>query len=64
MKTFVSGLTLVLVATEWPEFRNADPTLLGELVAERKVIDGRNCLDPRQWARAGWSYRGMGRPPA
>ncbi|MFF5084064.1 UDP-glucose dehydrogenase family protein [Actinoplanes sp. NPDC000266] len=64
MVAAVTDVSLVLVATEWPEFRNADPTLLGELVADRKVIDGRNCLDPRQWSRAGWSYRGMGRPPA
>ncbi|XVV13685.1 UDP-glucose dehydrogenase family protein [Actinoplanes sp. CA-131856] len=64
MVSAVTDVSLVLVATEWPEFRNADPTLLGELVADRKVIDGRNCLDPRQWSRAGWSYRGMGRPPA
>ncbi|MEU8815012.1 UDP-glucose/GDP-mannose dehydrogenase family protein [Actinoplanes sp. NPDC048796] len=64
MTAAVTDVSLVLVATEWPEFRNADPVLLGELVADRKVIDGRNCLDPRQWSRAGWSYRGMGRPPA
>jgi UDPglucose 6-dehydrogenase len=54
---------LVVVATEWAEFRNADPTVLGGLVAAKRVIDGRNCLDPAQWARAGWTYRGMGRPP-
>ncbi|WP_433374936.1 UDP-glucose dehydrogenase family protein [Actinoplanes sp. CA-142083] len=64
MTAAVSGVALVVIATEWAEFRNADPTLLGELVAARRVIDGRNCLDPAQWARAGWTYRGMGRPPA
>jgi UDPglucose 6-dehydrogenase len=60
----VTGVSLVVVATEWAEFRNADPAVLGELVAERLVIDGRNCLDPVRWARAGWLCRGMGRPPA
>src|SRR6185503_11900365 len=60
----VNEAELVVVATEWAEFRNADPVALGELVAAKRVIDGRNCLDPAQWARAGWSYRGMGRPPA
>jgi len=24
--------------------------------------DGRNCLDQAQWMRAGWEYRGMGKP--
>ncbi|WP_246614260.1 UDP-glucose dehydrogenase family protein [Paractinoplanes bogorensis] len=59
----VTDVSLVVVATEWAEFRNADPVLLGDLVAARLVIDGRNCLDPAQWHRAGWTYRGMGRPP-
>ena len=64
MAAAVSGVSLVVIATEWAEFRNADPGLLGELVAARRVIDARNCLDPAQWGRAGWTYRGMGRPPA
>ncbi|GIE95894.1 UDP-glucose dehydrogenase family protein [Paractinoplanes rishiriensis] len=62
LEAAVTGVSLVVVATEWAEFRNADPVLLGGLVERRLVIDGRNCLDPAQWARAGWTYRGMGRP--
>ena len=58
----VSDAELVCVLTEWEEFRHADPAGLGDLVAARKVIDGRNCLDPAVWGAAGWTYRGMGRP--
>jgi UDPglucose 6-dehydrogenase len=58
----VTGADLVCVLTEWEEFRNADPATLGELVAQKKIIDGRNCLDHTLWLRAGWEYRGMGRP--
>jgi UDPglucose 6-dehydrogenase len=58
----VTGADLVCVLTEWEEFRNADPVALGEAAAGRVVIDGRNCLDPVLWRRAGWEYRGMGRP--
>ncbi len=58
----VRGAELVCVLTEWAEFRNADPKALGDLVAARRVIDGRNCLEPTPWAQAGWEYRGMGRP--
>jgi UDPglucose 6-dehydrogenase len=64
LEAAVTGVSLVVVATEWAEFRNADPVALGGLVAHRRVIDGRNCLDPEQWAGAGWTYRGMGRPSA
>jgi UDPglucose 6-dehydrogenase len=62
MNDAVTGAELVCVLTEWAEFRNADPHALGALVANRLVIDGRNCLDPALWAQAGWRYRGMGRP--
>ena len=57
----VRGADLVIVATEWQEFREADPVALGELVATRSVIDGRNCLPSQAWLDAGWTYRGMGR---
>jgi UDPglucose 6-dehydrogenase len=62
MADAVTGAELVCVLTEWAEFRNADPQALGELVAGKRVIDGRNCLDAVLWARAGWEYRGLGRP--
>jgi len=58
----VADADLVCVLTEWSDFRNADPNVLGRLVAARRVIDGRNCLDPALWTQAGWQYRGMGRP--
>jgi UDPglucose 6-dehydrogenase len=58
----VAGADLVCVLTEWEEFRNADPVALHELAAGHQVIDARNCLDQALWVRAGWVYRGMGRP--
>jgi UDPglucose 6-dehydrogenase len=53
---------VVLHLTEWPEFREVDPVVLGSVVARRNVVDGRNCLDADAWRAAGWSYRGLGRP--
>jgi UDPglucose 6-dehydrogenase len=64
-KSIVDAVTdadLVCVLTEWADFRNADPVALGALVAGKRVIDGRNCLDVVAWSHAGWEYRGMGRP--
>jgi UDPglucose 6-dehydrogenase len=57
-----AGAHVVLVLTEWDEFRELDPERLGAIVARRAVVDGRNCLDPARWAAAGWAYRGPGRP--
>ena len=52
---------VVVVLTEWREFRNLDPVELAGIVRQRKMIDGRNCLDPARWIGAGWQYRGFGR---
>ncbi|AGW42341.1 UDP-glucose 6-dehydrogenase [Leifsonia xyli subsp. cynodontis DSM 46306] len=57
----VAGADVVVLITEWPEFTGLDPAELGELVAHRRVIDGRNALDPVAWRAAGWEYRGLGR---
>lgn len=57
-----SGADVVLVLTEWQEFRKLQPSDLGGAVRCRSIIDGRNCLDPFTWRAAGWSYRGLGRP--
>lgn len=53
---------LLLLLTEWPEFCDADPKVLGKTVAERNIADGRNVLDPGAWQAAGWRYRALGRP--
>jgi UDPglucose 6-dehydrogenase len=53
---------LVLLLTEWLEFREADPAVLAAVVARPNIIDGRNALDPEQWRTAGWTYRALGRP--
>jgi len=60
----VRGADVVLHLTEWREFRELDPAVLGEVVAERVILDGRNALDPEVWRKAGWTYRAMGRPTA
>jgi UDPglucose 6-dehydrogenase len=52
---------VLLLLTEWPEFRDADPVLLGKAAAQRNIADGRNALDPDQWRAAGWRYRALGR---
>jgi len=60
----VRGADVVLHLTEWREFRELDPAVLGGAVSRRLVLDGRNALDPAVWRAAGWTYRAMGRPAA
>ena len=56
------GAHVVLVLTEWAQFREIDPVKLAEVVATPAVVDGRNCLDREAWRAAGWTYRALGRP--
>ncbi|MFI8593142.1 UDP-glucose dehydrogenase family protein [Microbacterium sp. NPDC078428] len=57
------GADLVLVVTEWDEYRRQlSPKHAATLTAGRIVVDGRNCLDAAAWRDAGWEYHGMGRP--
>ena len=56
------GAHAVVLVTEWKQYSELDPVETGELVRDKLVIDGRNVLDPAAWRRAGWVYRGMGRP--
>jgi UDPglucose 6-dehydrogenase len=52
---------VVLHLTEWPEFREMDPSVLSEVVNERRIVDGRNALDRDRWRNDGWTYRALGR---
>jgi len=56
------GADVVLHLTEWAEFREMDPAVLGDVVTHRRIVDGRNALDPERWRAAGWTYRALGRP--
>jgi UDPglucose 6-dehydrogenase len=57
-----SGADVVLVLTEWDEFRKMQPDEVAEVTRSKCIIDGRNCLEPQVWRDAGWTYRGFGRP--
>jgi UDPglucose 6-dehydrogenase len=53
---------LVLVLTEWAEFKEMDPVALRDVVRAPNVLDGRQALDAIKWRAAGWTYRALGRP--
>jgi UDPglucose 6-dehydrogenase len=57
----LEGAEVVVMVTEWDEYRHLDPAELLPLVAEARIVDARNSYVPSQWRDAGWEYRGLGR---
>ncbi|GAB7041961.1 MULTISPECIES: UDP-glucose dehydrogenase family protein [Catenuloplanes] len=53
---------VVVLLTEWTEFRRIDPAAMAAVVAGKSIVDGRHALDPAEWRAAGWEYRALGRP--
>ncbi|MGV0327429.1 UDP-glucose dehydrogenase family protein [Corynebacterium confusum] len=59
--TALKGTELVILATEWKQFRELDPVAAGKMVARQHIIDGRNVLNVREWQAAGWDLVALGR---
>jgi len=57
----VKAADLILHLTEWKEYRELDPSVLGPLVKNKILIDGRNALDRQLWRNAGWKFHALGR---
>ncbi|WP_431709828.1 UDP-glucose dehydrogenase family protein [Glutamicibacter uratoxydans] len=51
---------VVLLLTEWDEFRVLEPHDLAPLVRQQQLIDGRNVLSRSLWREAGWKITGPG----
>ena len=57
----VKGADAILHLTEWKEYRELDPSVIGQLVKSKFIIDGRNMLDRNLWRAAGWRVHALGR---
>ncbi|AZA13233.1 UDP-glucose dehydrogenase family protein [Corynebacterium choanae] len=59
----LDGCDLVIIGTEWEEFRQMDPVWAKAKVrtASPTIIDARNCLPRQQWIDAGWRIVSLGR---
>jgi UDPglucose 6-dehydrogenase len=57
----VANAELIMILTEWTEFTALRPQELAALTSTRKIIDGRNILDIREWEDAGWEVASLGR---
>jgi UDPglucose 6-dehydrogenase len=58
----VEGAQAIVLATDWPEFRDLDYRRLGERMSHRLLLDARNFLDGDAIEAAGFEYRCVGRP--
>jgi UDPglucose 6-dehydrogenase len=55
------GASVLIVLTEWPEFRDIDLAKAAGVMLRPSVVDTRNMLDPGMARSAGFHYVGMGR---
>lgn len=53
---------LLLVLTNWDEFRQLDLAKLKKLMKTAQVVDGRNIYDPTEMGQHGFHYLSIGRP--
>ena len=62
--TAVVDADVLLVATEKPEFKTVDMTVVARSMRGHRVVEARNLLDPKAVRAAGLDYWGLGRPSA
>jgi UDPglucose 6-dehydrogenase len=55
------GSDVLILLTEWDEFKNLDFTKIKQLLKQPIIIDGRNIFDPATMKKYGLTYSGIGR---
>jgi UDPglucose 6-dehydrogenase len=55
------GCDALVIATEWPEFKDLDLERARRTMTHPIMFDGRNLFDPREMERLGWVYKSVGR---
>jgi UDPglucose 6-dehydrogenase len=57
----VKDADLLLILTDWDEFKMQDFREVGHLMKGKDILDTRNCLEPLSIRRLGLNYEGIGR---
>ena len=57
----IDGVDVMLVLTEWEEFKWLDLDAVAERIGSRAIVDARNLLDRSALVRRGFTFRGVGR---
>ena len=60
IKTFFKDLDMVILMTDWPEFKNIDPKLVANRVNQKIIIDTKNFLDKQIYEENGFIILRMG----
>ena len=55
------GADVLVVLTEWPEFRDVDLVEVADVMAHRNIVDARNLLDRARLDALGFTVLGVGR---
>ncbi|MCL7453698.1 MAG: UDP-glucose/GDP-mannose dehydrogenase family protein [Anaerolineae bacterium] len=56
-----AGADVLIIVTEWNEFKHLSLSRLKAVMRQPFVVDGRNIYDPEQMKALGFTYRGVGR---
>jgi UDPglucose 6-dehydrogenase len=57
-----TGVDVLVVITEWHEFRGLDPRRIREAMRQPRIVDLRNIFNPEEMRGLGFAYEGVGRP--
>ena len=61
MNDIATGCDAIVVATEWPEFKQLDLDRARPSMSHPILFDGRNLFDPAEMEKRGWVYKSVGR---
>jgi UDPglucose 6-dehydrogenase len=53
---------VLVVITEWHEFRGIDPRRIKQVMRQPRIVDLRNIFNPEEMRGLGFTYEGVGRP--
>ena len=57
-----TGADVLVVITEWHEFRGLDPRRIKEAMRQPRIVDLRNIFNPEEMRGYGFAYESIGRP--
>ncbi|MDD3125975.1 MAG: UDP-glucose/GDP-mannose dehydrogenase family protein, partial [Candidatus Kapabacteria bacterium] len=58
----LDGADLLVIVTEWSQFRSPDFELIKSKLSTNIIFDGRNLFEPSEMENLGFEYHCVGRP--